>query len=241
MLLLPGDTVQQELLPTSKSSKTVTLGPGLRHTPPSTINVTTPGTVLTDQRKNALWIESNGRGHYVPAAGDLVLATVHHSSTDFYHCAITDYATFAMLPQLAFEGATKKTRPVLQTGSLVYARVSQANKHMDAELECVHSSSGKAEGLGELKDGMVFDISLGMARRLLMSKSKDEGGVIILEELGERGARFEVAIGRNGKIWVKGENVKTTIMVGRAVQETDEQEYDAKEQNKLVKRLIKQV
>ena len=94
---------------------------------------------------------------------------MHHSSVDFYHCAISPYTSFATLPQLAFEGASKKTRPVLHPGSLVYARVALANKHMDPEIECVHPSTGKADGLGELKDGMIFNISLGMARKLMMT------------------------------------------------------------------------
>ena len=238
-MLLPGDTVPNDSLPAVKTSKTITVGPGLTYNLNSTVSATVPGKLFTDQRKSAVWLESNGHGHYVPSTGDLVLATVHHSSTEIYHCSISDYAAFAMLPQLAFEGATKKTRPMLQTGSLVYARISQAGKHTDVELECVHSSSGKAEGLGELKDGMVFDISLGMARRLLMGKAKDEGSAVVLEELGDKGARFEVAIGRNGKIWVKSDSVKTTILVGRAIQETDQRALDVQEQLKLVKKLLK--
>ena len=237
--LLPGDIIPQSSLPNVPTSKTLTLGPGLRHVPPSDIYVTTSGKLLTQTRKNASWVESNGRGHYVPSTGDLVIATVHHSSNELFYCAITDYVSFATLPQLAFEGATKKTRPMLASGSLVYARVSLADRYLETEIGCVHPSSGKSEGLGELKEGYVFDISLGLARRLLMSKKKDEGSVVVLEELGERGARFEVAVGRNGKIWVKGQDVKTTIMVGRAIQETDQRLLKTEEQIDLVKKLLK--
>lgn len=38
---------------------------------------------------------------------------------------------------------------------------------MDPELECFDAETGKANGLGELKGGMVFSVSLGTARRLL--------------------------------------------------------------------------
>lgn len=92
--------------------------------------------------------------------------------------------------------------------------------------------------MGELKGGMLFDISLGMARRLLMAKQREEGGVVVLEECAEKIA-FEVAIGRNGKIWVKSGSVKETISVGRALQETDERVLDIEEQKKLVKKILR--
>lgn len=175
---------------------------------------------------------------YIPQTGDLVIATVHHSSTDVYHCTITPYTAYAQLPQLAFEGATKKTRPQLSAGSLIYARVSLASKHLDPELECLNPSTGKADGMGELKGGMVFDISLGLARRLMMPKPGEQGGVVVLEEMGEK-MPFEVAMGRNGKIWIDSKGVRETILVGRAVLETDRGCLGIEEQRKLVRGLLK--
>ena len=65
---------------------------------------------------------------------------------------------------------------------------------MDAELECVSASTGKAEGLGPLTNGMVVDVSPGMARRLLMAQTKNSK-VVVLEELGAAGLAFETAVG----------------------------------------------
>lgn len=122
----------------------------------------------------------------------------------------------------------------------MYARVSLAHKHLEPELECFNASTGKADGMGELKEGMVFDISLGMARRLMMAKTKEEGGIAILEEFGEKGGlRFEIAVGRNGKVWINSERVRTTVAIGRALRETDEQSLGLKEQEKVVRRLTK--
>lgn len=121
----------------------------------------------------------------------------------------------------------------------MYARVSLANKHMDPELECVHPGTGQGEGLGELKGGMVFEISLGLARRLLIGKVRERGGVAVLEELAEKGLRFEVAVGRNGRIWVNGESVKTTLVVGEAVRRTDEEGLTVEQQVKLANRLAR--
>lgn len=178
---------------------------------------------------------------YIPAVDDLVIATIHHSSTDTYHANITDYTSYAQLPQLSFEGASKKTRPQLTQGSLVYARVSLANKHMDPELECVSASTGKSDGLGPLTGGMLFNISTGMSRRLLMSKQVEQGGVCVLEELGGAGVAFEIAVGRNGKLWVDSKSTKTTLAVGRTVQEIDQKKLSMEEQKKLVKKVVREL
>lgn len=174
----------------------------------------------------------------MPVTGDTVVVTVHHTSQDFYHCIITPHAPLAQLPQLAFENASKKTRPLLTPGSLVYARISMANKHMDPELECVHPSTGRSDGLGELKGGMVFDVSLGFARRLMMPDPVKQGGVVVLEECAEK-IPFEIAVGRNGRIWVNAEHVKQTLAVGKAIVETDRERLGLDEQKKVVKRLLK--
>lgn len=176
---------------------------------------------------------------YIPVVNDLVIATIHHSAVDVYYAAITDHTAFASLPQLSFEGASKKTRPQLVSGSLVYARITLANKHMDPELECMSSSTGKSEGLGPLTGGMLFDISVGMARRLMMPRPAEQGRVIVLEEIGGAGVAFEIAVGRNGKVWVNSKKVKATLAVGSAIQETDEKGLGVDEQKKLVRRLLK--
>ena len=124
----------------------------------------------------------------------------------------------------------------------MYARVSAVSKHMDPEIECVQPSTGKADGLGELKGGMVFDVSVGLCRRLMMAKAREEGGVAVLEEMAEKyGARFEVAVGRNGRVWVRGENVKITVAVGRVLGSVDERNLGLEEQVKLVRQVMKGV
>ncbi|KAF7548139.1 hypothetical protein G7Z17_g7249 [Cylindrodendrum hubeiense] len=239
VFVLPGDQIDPSLIP-SHPKKALRLGPGLRHVPPNDILPTLAGQLITDRQKNAIRVENAG-GRYQPRAGELVIGTVHHSAAEVYYVNLSDYTTPALLPQLSFEGATKKTRPVLAAGALVYARVALANKHMDAELECVSSSTGKSEGLGPLTGGMLFSISLGMARRLMMPKSVLEGKIAVLEELASAGLQFETAAGRNGKFWVDSESVKTVIAVGRAVQETDEKRLDVDAQKKLVRKVIKEL
>ena len=84
----------------------------------------------------------------------------------------------------------------------------------------------------------MFDVSLGMARRLLAAKQREEGGVVVLEAVAEK-VGFEVAVGRNGKVWVRSAGVKETLVVGRALQETDRGGLGVEEQGKLVRRLLR--
>lgn len=84
---------------------------------------------------------------------------------------------------------------------------------------------------------MVFKISLGMARRLLAGA---KGGVVVLEVLGEK-VGFEVAVGRNGIVVVDGGDVRSTIAIGRAVQEVDEGGLGEKAQRKVAERVLKSI
>jgi exosome complex component RRP40 len=181
------------------------------------------------------------RCKYIPAVGDLVIATIRNSSVDVYHAHLTDFTSAATLPQLSFEGANRKTRQQLTTGALVYARVSVANKHMDPELECVSQSTGKSNGLGPLIGGMLFTISLGMARRLMLPNPAEQGRVVVLDEFGAAGVSFEIAVGRNGKLWVDSASVKTTLAIGKAIQETDFNHLEPEEQKKLAAKLVKNI
>ncbi|KAG0650423.1 Ribosomal RNA-processing 40 [Hyphodiscus hymeniophilus] len=235
--VLPGESLDAEYLP-SHPTLPLKLGPGLRHIPPNTITPTVAGQLCSDKRKNAVWVEFNG-GRYIPTVGDLVIATINRPSPEFYYASLSDYAPQATLPNLSFEGASRKTRPQLQPGALVYARVSLANKHMDPELECVSSSTGKSDGLGPLNGGMLFTISLGMARRLMLPRPAEQGRVVVLDEFGAAGVSFEIAVGRNGKLWVDSTSLKTTLAIGKAIQETDLKGLNPEEQKKLARKSMK--
>jgi exosome complex component RRP40 len=238
-ILLPGEEIPSDQLPKSKKG-TLTLGPGLRHIPPTTITSTTAGSLHIDYRKSALWLERDN-GRYQPTIGDLVVAQVHHSGGDVWHCSLTSHTPFALLGQLAFESVTKKTRPNLKAGDVVYARVVRASKWEDTEIECYNSATGKAEGMGQLKDGMLFMVSPGFARRLMMGNNKNgenRGGIILLEKLGEK-IKFEIAVGRNGKVWVDGGSVANTIMVGKLLKQADEAKLNTSQQAKAVESALR--
>lgn len=172
----------------------------------------------------------------MPFAGDLVIATVQGSAAEAFNCILTPNTPYATLPHLAFEGATKKTRPQLPPNSLVYCRIASAGKDLPAELTCVDPSTGKGEGLGLLKGGMLFKVSLGMARRMLAAK----GGLTLLETIGAK-VGFEVTVGRNGFVHVDGGNVKTTLAIGQAIQVVDQRALGDEGQRKIAAEALKTI
>lgn len=81
---------------------------------------------------------------YTPKTGDQVVGIIEDKGGDFYRVNICSGAT-ALLNRLGFEGASKRNKPELKVGDVVYCRVSLANKHLDTELTCI-SSSGVKKG-----------------------------------------------------------------------------------------------
>jgi exosome complex component RRP40 len=262
-IVLPGDQVPSSALPSATSKTPLRLGPGLRllqnkkSSPQTTIEATHAGLLSIDQNRKAVSIQPFPNRRYIPTVNDLVIAQVQRSSIDFFHCIVTPHAPFAVLGQLAFEGASKKTRPNLKQGDLVYARVLSVGvgAGTEVELTCVNPATGKAEpgGLGLLSGGMVFDVSTGLAARLMKagtsSSSAEAASVVILEELGskfESKGGFEMAVGRNGKVWVDSSNsgelaVKITVAIGKCLRELDQRHLTPAEQRKLVTRVLREL
>ena len=172
---------------------------------------------------------------YTPVVHDLVIATVTTSSIEHYTCTVSPHGAPCLLPVLAFEGATRKTRPLLGANMLVYARITATHRDTPPELTCVDPATGKADGLGPLKGGMVYRVSLALTRRLLSGK---KGGVTVLDGLSER-LSFEVAVGRNGLVWVDGGDVKTTTAVGWALHQLCIIGLEPGTQKKLVDKVLR--
>ena len=121
----------------------------------------------------------------------------------------------AILPALAFEGATKRSRPFLKIGAVVYARVLIANKDMSPELTCISPKYNKDWVTGqaifsELQDGYQFEVPVPLCKLLL------EDNCHVLYLLG-RSVSFELAIGFNGRVWIKSKSCKLSIILSNAI------------------------
>ncbi|KAI8814911.1 hypothetical protein BJ742DRAFT_746495 [Cladochytrium replicatum] len=212
-IVLPGDVVEIDASADSIESKpqkndAIVIGPGL-HVAPDSITALKAGLLVSNPPHH--YIQSSQR-RYIPSTSEpvlgVVLASMRH--LEAYKVDIGAPHT-ALLNFYAFEGATKRNRPALEIGTVVFARVAVAHRDMDPEIECVAPNSGKAEHFGVLKDGFVFKVSLAHARRLADPKCP------LLVALGERIA-FESAVGFNGRVWVKSGSPRATVAIVNAIQ-----------------------
>lgn len=206
-LVFPGDEIHFD------ESKCINIGPGLYCDPKSqkVLPVNAGIEVVSDNRKNeSVYIDYDCK-RYVPAVGDLVIGTIVGQFTDSYKVSLSNFSSTVTLSYMAFPNASKKNRPTLKVGDLVYAKVSAAEKELEAELECVDSATGKDAGFGLLDGGMILDITLRFARLLLFEEE------FPLLPLLANHTQFEIAIGVNGKVWVKCEELKDTLACYRSI------------------------
>ncbi|XP_030384493.1 exosome complex component RRP40 [Scaptodrosophila lebanonensis] len=201
--VMPGDRVSS--IEDLAKTKRVILGPGLRRLDDKV--VASKAGPLRHKEPNTFWVDNYQR-RYVPARGDLVLGIVRAKAGDVYRVDIGS-ADVATISYLAFEAATKKNRPDLNPGDMIYARVLNANADIEPELVCVNSN-GKRGKLGVLQDGFFFKCSLNLGRMLLRENCPALGA--LNEELP-----YEIAVGVNGRIWVKAHTPRDTLGLVNAI------------------------
>lgn len=191
---------------------------------------------------------------YTPRHADPVIAVIARKVSQHYYYCYIGGSSLAYLEAIAFDGATKVSRPRLVEGDVVYCYVKPraAASYVDgaaassaAAAAAAVSSGGEVElactaaevGLmpkdwtsgeavfGPLLGGRLLTLPLAYVRRLLaplpatlsgegpaVKRARVEGGggeaeevpaSYLLHLLGQR-VPFEVAVGMNGLVWVKG-------------------------------------
>ncbi|CAD5207348.1 unnamed protein product [Bursaphelenchus okinawaensis] len=213
-IVLPGDTIPAPWL---QQNKKKTVGNGIIVLPDKTLQANVAGVLRVTE--NAVYVESN-ETRYLPKSGDLIVGTVIGQTGDFFKVDIGGPQS-ALLSFLSFEGATKRNRPQLKVGSLVYAQVVMASKNVEPELSCV-DMDGRAEGMGIMKDaGIVVHIPLNYARRLLQPEDK------LLKLIGKK-FKCELVVGMNGQVLIIG-SPRTVTAIYRILdrcEDTFEVNYD---------------
>lgn len=202
-VVLPGDYCE-EICAVGEKSRVI-IGPGLQKEIDH-VYVTKAG-VLKKKKPNTFWVD-NYQKRYIPARGENVIGIVVQKAGDIYRVEIGSSMT-AALSYLSFEGATKKNRPDVQIGDVVYAKMLVASKDMEPELVCV-DSHGKKGRMGVLSDGFVFKCSLNLIRKILNPNCP------LLNSLKNEWP-FEIAAGINGRIWIKANTMRETIALGNAI------------------------
>lgn len=134
----PGDDMTSNLTGLTKS---IRIGGGLVQSG-SKVVASTVGT-LNYKAPSFYWTENTGK-RYFPHVGDQVLGLVEGTGGDFYSLNVFSGSNVIM-NRLAFDGATKRNKPELKRGDVVYARVCAANPDSEAELSCTVLSGAKKE------------------------------------------------------------------------------------------------
>lgn len=110
------------------------------------------------------------------------------------------------LGALEFDGATKKNKPNIAQGSLIYCRVTEYSKYLGAKLSCFNKGFNAKNDLGELKGGMKI-----AAPRYKHSLVENK------LELIAKYMKFEICFGKNGMIWVKTQSLSSMVVLYNAI------------------------
>jgi len=224
-LIIPGD----DLITTD--SKEIVIGPGI-HVTPLTKEIIPVHSGILQQTNESVHIESNSR-RYIPSNNDYVIGVITGTFGDSYRVSLSNFSFPVSLSIMAFPSATKKNRPNLKVGNLIYARVSNASPEVDVEIECLDPSTGKDGGFGLLDGGYVFDVSLSFARNLLFDTNSSLLNILVKK------CKFELAIGLNGKIWIKADELKYTLAAAKSIEKA--QFVKSSDFNKVINSTFKEL
>lgn len=202
-VVIPGDSLDSHW----EAGAAVTIGPGLYKCPRTqniipvqtgTLQEARVGKAAKSGAQETLIYLNSDTKRYLPQVNDYVLGIVTHVYSDHFRVSLQEFSPGVQLSMMAFPNATKKNRPNLKIGQAVYARVSEAVPEVVTEIECIDPETGKEGGFGPLDEtGYIFDVHMNFARELLFNKLS-----VFLETLASR-VSFDIAIGINGKIWLK--------------------------------------
>lgn len=202
-VVLPGDEITLEL---PKKSR-VFLGPGLRDHHGKVLAC--KAGILKQMSTNTFWVDATQR-RYIPVKGESVIGIVTQKAGDIFRVDI-GASESAVISYLAFEGATKKNRPDVHVGDLLFGRLLVASKDFESELICV-DSAGKKQKLGVLSGGFAFNCSINLARRLRHADCP-----LIASIQKHIQVPVEIVAGMNGRVWVNAQRERDIIAVGNAV------------------------
>jgi len=167
---------------------------------------------------------------YQPRIDDLVVGIIvdKQQGGDLFRVDL-NAGEAGSLSIFSFQGASKRNKPSLEVGALVYARVIKIDRELEGgcELSCIdpHSAKDWASGealYGELKGGMSVSVSIAFACALMevpadsASSSSSSSAAVVLVACGAR-VPYECAIGLNGRVWINAANPLASVLIGNAI------------------------
>lgn len=142
---------------------------------------------------------------YKPKKGNIVIGFVERRNVDDWLVDI-GYSHSAILPQLAFDGVTKKNAPKFNRGEVVVAFVEEVPENGEVLLSCLSRTPN--EKLGRVLGGNI-----------LRCRPEDMNKIAEYEfqqKISQK-SPLTVAKGENGRMWVDTGNPATSVMVTHAI------------------------
>lgn len=213
-MVLPGDDITEIV---SACGDNISIGFGISQKGDKVISTVCGN--LRFRRPNIFWVDH--RNHkYIAMKEDIIVATVKNSFSEGYILDFNGTST-GTLSHVAFDGATKRSRPFLENGAVIYCRVEKTVRDLDTEFTCKAPSgipikdwaSGEAF-FGELKGGYLFKVSLRLSEKLL------QPNCIVLECLAKQLA-FEIAVGMNGVVWIDAKKPIEIVLISNSIKQTE--------------------
>mmetsp|Transcript_48602 Transcript_48602/g.62396 ORF Transcript_48602/g.62396 Transcript_48602/m.62396 type:complete len:204 (+) Transcript_48602:31-642(+) len=165
----------------------------------------------------------------VPKVEDAVIGIIEEKLSGFYRVGINGTLP-GTLPFLAFEGATKRTKPTLKIGDLVYVRIISAPKDIEPELSCIaiYGTNRKGWETGEatfgiLNGGNIIKCTLSQSETLRQQSINqnqnhhDDHSVFKELEKQQEGIKYECVIGCNGMIWINASTPQLIICLTNVI------------------------
>ncbi|UJR38181.1 hypothetical protein I4U23_030856 [Adineta vaga] len=200
--VLPGDTIALSSLPSPlDSSNAITLGPGLHYDKDTGAFTSHSCGHIREPSSLTYYVDGHRPSASTLSTDDLVLGIVVRRQIESLLVDI-GYNELASLSLYDFEGSTKRTKPNVDRGDVIYGRL-KIDGECQPQIVCVNED-GKADGMGVLhENGYLFDLPIDAANDLIEHDN-------LLKELGNE-IPYEIAIGANGRVWIKATTTRTMI------------------------------
>lgn len=150
---------------------------------------------------------------YSPKEEDVLIGTITAKTHEQYRLDINT-SHDALLNSIDFEGATKKTKPNLQVGDVLFAKVYHTNKFDNTILTCKSDDNSKTWSSGESLFGQLINGNVYYFPRIWAWKLINNNTTI--ERLKDY-IDFEICIGMNGRLWINSNGINDISKIYNAI------------------------
>ncbi|KAF0986634.1 hypothetical protein HZS_8066, partial [Henneguya salminicola] len=144
----------------------------------------------------------------MPRLEDYVIGKIIKVQNEQYKIDLGGNVT-AKLPALSFPNATKKVKPELIIGDIVYAKICLTDPNVDYEVTCCANTKNNSS-LGKLSpnNSFLIPISIPLAQRLLIKNSQ-----LVKTLYPDLPINSDIVVGINGFVYVSACTVDMSLKI----------------------------